>query len=84
LLTALRLRSLCSFHGKYLDDYNEKIKISLQILCRYLTACSDSMGILIMFIVDSEKRELSVISHTGAVISASLRFAWLIRINKSC
>lgn len=48
------------------------IKILLQILFHYLSVCSDSMGILIMFIIDSEKRELSVISHTGAIISAPL------------
>lgn len=68
----LRLQSLFSLHGKYLDVYNEKIKILLPILFHYLTVCSDSIGILIMFIIDSEKREQSVIGVIQVLLSEHL------------
>lgn len=64
--------SLFSLHGKYLDVCNEKIKILLQILFPYLPVHSDSAGILIMMIIDSEKRGVSVISVTQVLLSQHL------------
>lgn len=58
--------------GKYLDVCNEKMKNLLQILFHYVTVCSDSMGILIMFIIDSEEKELSVIRVIQVLLSQLL------------
>lgn len=48
------------------------MKNLLQILFHYVTVCSDSMGILIMFIIDSEEKELSVIRVIQVLLSQLL------------